>query len=194
MDLERERRFHELLLEALEVPPEARREFLVDACGDDPELLTEVWQAAAPEETSLGDFLQRPALTDDQRAEFVAQICAGIENARSIFQGGPGLNLLRLLSENDRLGALPEIAAQFDELKANTENKIKATLVSASEVDTAQMAKIAAALSAKLGREVELKLELNPALLGGAVIRAKDMVIDGSVQTRLQRLAGSLID
>ena len=150
--------------------------------------------AAIVADEAANDFLQRPALTDDQRAEFVAQICAGIENARSIFQGGPGLNLLRLLSENDRLGALPEIAAQFDDLKADTENKIKATLVSASEVDTAQMAKIAAALSAKLGREVELKLELNPALLGGAVIRAKDMVIDGSVQTRLQRLAGSLID
>ena len=86
------------------------------------------------------------------------------------------------------LTALPEIAAQFDALKAEAENKVKVTVTSATAVDGALAEQIKKALEQKLGRTVELTLAVDASLIGGAIIQADDMVIDGSVRTRLQRL------
>ena len=135
--------------------------------------------------------LARPDLRSAERAAFLRSVLEAVPGG-GIFASATGKNLLALLSENQRLQALPEIAAEFDRLKARAENKVKVTLVSATEVDAAQADKVAAALQRKLGRSVELEIEINPSLLGGAVVRADDMVIDGSVRSRLQRLAGSL--
>ena len=111
----------------------------------------------------------------------------------ALLRTNEGKGFLRLLAENDRLTALPEIAAQFDALKAQAENKVKATLVSAAEVDAAVAEQVAQALERKLGRKVELTLAVDPEILGGAVIRAEDMVIDASVRTRLRELANALV-
>jgi len=138
-------------------------------------------------------YLARPAMRAAERAEFLESMLDGTPGAQK-FASAAGKNLLGLLCENNRLNVLAEIAAQFDKLKADAENKIKVTLIAATAVDSEQVAKVAAALQRKLGREVELALEVDPRLLGGAVVRAEDMVIDGSVRSRLQRLAGSLID
>lgn len=142
---------------------------------------------------SAREFLSRPELGVAEISEFMASVLASIDEA-AVFGTPEGQNLLKLLAENDRLGALAEIAAQFDQLKAEQENRVAVTLVSASAVDAAQAEKISSALSRRLGRSVDLTLELDPSLLGGAVIRAKDMVIDDSLQTRLKRLASALAD
>lgn len=146
--------------------------------------------AAVVSDAVAAQYLARPELRAAERATFVASILA---TADGVFGSAAGKNLLALLAENGRLMALPEIALRFDELKARAENKVKVTLTAASEIDTAQADRVAAALQAKLGRAVELDVEIDPALIGGAVVRADDMVIDGSVKSRLQRLAGSLI-
>lgn len=138
-------------------------------------------------------YLGRPGLDAAARADFVGKICAGVEGA-ALLGSQVGRNLLRLLAENDRLAALPEISAQFDRLKTHAENKVKVKLTSASTVDEAQAARIAGALQKTLGRQVELELEVDPTLLGGAIVRAEDRVIDGSVRSRLTRLAETLID
>lgn len=137
--------------------------------------------------------LARPELGRGQRAEFVADLASAFGQGET-FAAGEGRNLLRLLAENDRLEALPDIAAQYDELKAEAENTVRVTLVSAAEVDAALADKVTAALERKLGRKVELELEVDRALLGGAILRAEDRVIDGSVRSRLQRLAETLTD
>ena len=80
-----------------------------------------------------------------------------------------------------------------DRLRAAAENTVKVTLISASAADDDVADKIAKALEAKLGRSVDLKQEVDDELIGGALIRAEDMVIDGSVRTRLQKLAESLV-
>ena len=108
--------------------------------------------------------------------------------AASCSRARQGKNLLQLLAENDRLTALPEIAAQFDALKAEAENKVKVTVTAATQVDGAIAEQIKKALQQKLGRAVELTLAVDASLIGGAIIQADDMVIDGSVRTRLQRL------
>ncbi|HVY64829.1 MAG TPA: F0F1 ATP synthase subunit delta [Gammaproteobacteria bacterium] len=136
--------------------------------------------------------LARPSLTETQRAELVASIATALPGGE-LLGTREGRNLLQLLAENDRLAVLPEIAAQFDALKARAENKIKVTLVSASPVDAQLAEQVTKSLTQRLGRAVELTLEVDPSLLGGAIIRAQDMVIDGSVRTRLQRLTEALV-
>jgi len=143
-------------------------------------------------DSAAKEFLARPTLRAQQRAEFLQSILAPT-TVGSVFAAEQGRNLLAILSENGRLAALPEIAVQFDKLKQLAENKIGVTLLSASEVDAEQVEKIARALERRLGRSVDVAVEIDPALVGGAVVRADDMVIDGSVRSRLQRLAGSLI-
>jgi F-type H+-transporting ATPase subunit delta len=137
--------------------------------------------------------LANPALDDEKRAGFVEAICRGLSGAE-LWSSNEGRNFLRLLTENDRLPVLPEIAAQFDALKAQAENKVKVTFVSATQVDRSIVEQVTQALQKKLGRAVELELEVDASILGGAIIRAEDMVIDGSVRTRLQRLAEALVD
>jgi F-type H+-transporting ATPase subunit delta len=157
-----------------------------------------VWSAALNAAAAvIGDehakrVLGRPSLTDAQRVELVTSLVTAVPGGE-LLGAGEGVNLLKLLAENDRLGALPDIAVQFDALKTEAENKVKVTLVSASEVDGELTEQITKALARRLGRTVELSVELDASLIGGAIIRAEDMVIDGSVRTRLQRLTETLV-
>jgi F-type H+-transporting ATPase subunit delta len=106
--------------------------------------------------------------------------------------GEPGRNFLYLLAENRRLGLLPEIAQLFEEMRAEAERAVEATVISATPLGAAQQKAIAQALKKRLDREVTLKCETDPRIIGGAVIRAGDLVIDGSVRSKLERLATAL--
>ena len=103
-----------------------------------------------------------------------------------------GKNFLVVLSENRRLQLLPEISHQFDILKANREKAIDVEVTAALELDADQQQMLSDALSAKLERKVNMQVRLDKSLLGGAVIRAGDTVIDGSIRGRLAKLAESL--
>jgi len=101
-------------------------------------------------------------------------------------------NLVRLLAENRRLRALPDLAEQFEQLRAEEEGTLQAELISAQAVDKKVQSSLADALSKRLNRKVSLETSVDKQLLGGAVIRAGDMVIDGSVRGRLKRMASAL--
>ncbi len=101
-------------------------------------------------------------------------------------------NFIRLLSENHRLALLPEIASLYELLRAQAEGRVEAEVISASAVSDAQLKDIAAALKKRLGRDIDLSTRIDPALIGGIVIRAGDLVIDGSVQGKLRALATHL--
>lgn len=137
-------------------------------------------------------FLSRPDVDDDVRISFVSSVAAEL-GAADLLNTTHGQNLLRLLAENDRLSALSDIASRFESLKAAADNSIRVTLVTAIAADEDVAKRIATALEAKLGRKVELEQEIDEEILGGAIIRAEDMVIDGSVRTRLQKLAEALV-
>ena len=149
--------------------------------------------ATAAGDKTAREYLGRPELGVAKRSDAVGTLAKALPGG-DVFGTKEGENLLRLLAENDRLGALGEISKQFDALKAAHENKVRVRLVSAAPVDAAQAEKISGALGKKLGRKVELELEVDAALIGGAVVRAEDMVIDDSLKTRLERLASVLID
>jgi F-type H+-transporting ATPase subunit delta len=103
-----------------------------------------------------------------------------------------GENLVRILTENRRLELLPEIAALFEDLKAEAESAIDVHVVAAYAVNAAEKRRLTEALKVRLGREVRLTTEKDTALIGGAVIRAGDLVIDGSIQGRIRQLATEL--
>ncbi len=103
-----------------------------------------------------------------------------------------GRNLVRLLVENKRLGVLPEIAQIYDQLRAEAESRVDVRLTSAFELNRAQADKIAKVLEKRLGKAVDLSVDVDEALIGGVVIRAGDLVIDGSVAGELNRLANVL--
>ncbi|HEC30018.1 MAG TPA: F0F1 ATP synthase subunit delta [Gammaproteobacteria bacterium] len=103
-----------------------------------------------------------------------------------------GENLVKLLAENGRLGLLPVIAVQYEALRAEAEGSIDAEIISAFTVTEAQRSKVVESLRARLGREINLSVTINESLVGGAIIRAGDLVIDGSVRGKLDKLASTV--
>jgi F-type H+-transporting ATPase subunit delta len=103
-----------------------------------------------------------------------------------------GRNFLLTLAENRRLGYLPEIAVLFDELKDEAEGVADVVVTSAAPLDEAHQRALTEALARRLKRRVRLHCETDPSLLGGAVLRSGDLVIDGSLRSRLERMAYEL--
>ena len=96
------------------------------------------------------------------------------------------------LGEARRLTVLPEISALFEALRADEEKVVKARVTSASELSADEIQQLAASLRKRFGREVEITTAVDASLIGGAVIDAGDVVIDGSLKGKLSRLHTAL--
>lgn len=140
------------------------------------------------------DYLSNPQFSDARRFEFLAGLFE--VGGASLLSGVDrrGTNFLKLLLEYDRVAVLPEIASHFETLKAEVENTVDVTVTSASPLTGEQQQKIVSALRARLGRNVKLEAVIDTKLIGGAVIRAGDVVIDGSLRARLEGLSNALIN
>jgi F-type H+-transporting ATPase subunit delta len=101
-------------------------------------------------------------------------------------------NFIHVLAENHRLLLLPEIVAHYEVERAAVENTVDVEVISATALSAAQADKLAAAVGRRLKRRVRMQNSVDASLLGGAVIRAGDLVIDGSIKGRLERLATEL--
>jgi F-type H+-transporting ATPase subunit delta len=143
----------------------------------------------------VAKFLAVPSLTDEQRLDFLTGLFAQAGSKKSVLAGDDeqGSNFLKLLLEYGRVSVLPEIAEHFDALKADIENTVDVTVTSAAPLSAAQQKSVAAALKERLGRDVKISTEIDETLIGGAVIRAGDVVIDGSLRSRLEGLSNALI-
>ncbi|HEY6822962.1 MAG TPA: F0F1 ATP synthase subunit delta [Steroidobacteraceae bacterium] len=141
--------------------------------------------AIVVQDARVASLLDNPRVTPAELARLVDEIAATP-------LGEHGANFVRTLADNHRLGLLPEIAELFDTLKDEAEGIADVTVTSAAPLDEAQRARIGAALERRLARKARLHFEIDPALIGGAVLRAGDLVIDGSLRTRLERIAYEL--
>ncbi len=103
-----------------------------------------------------------------------------------------GRSFVLVLGANKRLGLMPEIAAQFEALKAAAEKVLDVEIAAAVALSAAQRETYAEALAKRFEQEVSVTATVDESLLGGAVIRAGDTVIDGSVRGRLTRLIDAL--
>lgn len=106
--------------------------------------------------------------------------------------GADGRNFVLTLAENRRLASLPEILAFFNEMRDAAEGVADVTVTSAAPLEDAQQRRLSEALARRLKRRIRLHCEIDPKLIGGAVLRAGDLVIDGSLRTRLDRMAYEL--
>ena len=140
-------------------------------------------------------FLSNPSLGKEQKQEFLNDVFGSVGDKGSVLAGSNehGTNFLKLLLEYGRVAVMPEIAEHFEALKAEIENTVDVTVTSAAPLSAEQQKSVAAALKERLGRDVTLSTEIDENLIGGAVIRAGDVVIDGSLRTRLEGLSNALI-
>jgi F-type H+-transporting ATPase subunit delta len=139
-------------------------------------------------------YLSDPALNDGQRLEFLVGLFATAGD--NVLAGGDtkGSNFLKLLIENNRIAVLPEISAHFETLKARVENSVDVIVTSATALSAEQQQEISKALKERLGREIRIETAIDENLIGGAVIQAGDIVIDGSLRARLEGLTTALIN
>lgn len=133
----------------------------------------------------MQQVLSLPSYTADQKAQTFVDVC-GDELS------GPGQNFIKNLAANKRLTLLPHIAAIFEQLKAAQEKSIDVEVVTAFTLAADLQEKLAQALSKKLSCDVRLQSTVDQSLIGGAIIRAGDTVIDGSVRGRLAKLAEAM--
>jgi F-type H+-transporting ATPase subunit delta len=101
--------------------------------------------------------------------------------------------LVQVLARFKRLSCLPDIARLYEEYRARAEQVIKVELVSAKPLAESYQQLIAEKLSQRHQCQVEVATEIDPTLLGGAIVRTGDYVIDGSVKGRLQTLKESIV-
>ena len=104
-----------------------------------------------------------------------------------------GKNFIKVLIDNHRLDVLPEIAMLYEQHRAEAERTIDAEVISAFPLSDAQQAMLADKLKQRLGRSVNLIAKVDANLLGGAIVRAGDLVIDGSVNGQIDKLAQALM-
>ncbi len=106
--------------------------------------------------------------------------------------GAEAQNLVQLLVRNGRLSVLPEIGTMYEQLKADRQQVLKVHVRSAYAFTKDQEQKIAAGLKRKLGLDVTITSEQDETLIGGVHIRAGDLVIDGSIKGKIEKLANDL--
>lgn len=141
--------------------------------------------AAITVEANVSKILASPSRTAEQKSQAYIDVCGDKLNAQQ-------QNFIRVLAENKRLPLLGEISTLFEMYKANQEKTLDVDVQSAFEIDAAVTEKLKTALSQKLDREVKLQTTINKDLIGGALIRAGDTVIDGSIRGRLAKLGEAL--
>jgi F-type H+-transporting ATPase subunit delta len=148
--------------------------------------------ASSPDADRLLDI---PGADGFAIAAAIADICREKLPGVALLKDGPksvGAGFLKVLAENQRLGALPDILGRYEVLKAEAERTLDVTLTSASAVSDDQQKRIIDSLNKRFGRQVRLEVQLDPTLIGGARLQVGDRVIDGSVRTGLDKLATAL--
>ena len=141
--------------------------------------------AAVSGEPKVKQLLTAPGLTAAQKSAAFADVC-GSELSDKF------KNFVSVLADNKRLALLPFIQTLFLDLKSQLEKAINVEVTTAFEISAEAQSKLVIALTKKLDRVVTLESNIDKSLIGGAVIRAGDTVIDGSVKGRLAKLAEAM--
>lgn len=141
--------------------------------------------AAASRYGAMQKKIATPSLSAQQQAQLLIEAC-GDELNSSV------RNFIVLLAQNKRLSLLPEIYQLFDALKTAQEQAVDVELTTAIALDEASQTNLAQALSTKLARKVNVQTVVDQHLLAGVIIKAGDLVIDGSMRGRLEKLAKAI--
>ena len=142
---------------------------------------------------ALGELTERPAfvqalqgdgMTDEKFQAIVRRVSPNISQTQ--------LNLFRLLRRKSRLALGPSIASFFQDLLDEERGVARAVVTTAVDLDAERRAQLEQKLSAQTGKRVTVETRVDPAILGGVVVRIGDRLLDGSTRTRLRHLRGQL--
>jgi len=139
--------------------------------------------AAIVGDARVRKLIGNPKVPASQLLDFIAELLGGKLDAKV-------RNFFDELARNRRLGLLPQVAGMFEAMRAELENVADVQVTSAVALSDAQQQRLAAALKKRLQKAVRLHCEIDAALIGGAIVRSGDLVIDGSLRARLEQLAG----
>ena len=142
--------------------------------------------AAISQDSDFAALINDPKISVDQLTTLLQDLLAG-----DLPEGGN--NFLNLLVKNDRITALANIEQQFAELVAKAQASVNAQVVTALALTESQKSSLASALEQRLGLKVNLEETVDADLIGGAIIKAGDMVIDGSAKGRIEKLTSALM-
>ena len=137
--------------------------------------------ATVVSDRAMADVIANPRIDDAALTALLLDVCDGRLSRTQE-------NFVRLLIESGRLTSAPAIAALFEGERAKSEGRASVSVISAFDLDANQRSQVAEAMTKRLGRDVDLEVSVDKALIGGVVIRTGDVVIDASLRGRLRQL------
>lgn len=149
--------------------------------------------AAIAADKQVKPLANNPRVSSEQLQQLILDVAT--EKLAGVLTGElneHAVNLVKLLIRNGRIDVLPSIARAYAAMRAEAERVIEAEMITATEINPKQREQFTVALQSKLGRTVKLEFGVDRELIGGAVVRAGDWVIDGSVRAQLEQLVGAL--
>jgi F-type H+-transporting ATPase subunit delta len=132
------------------------------------------------------DVIKNPEIKLEDTVAMIMEVCKDMLDEKSI-------NLLHLAGENGKLELFPQIAEEFEKLKAQAQGTMEAEVISAFAVNATQKKLITDSLEKRFNKEVTITTTIDKSLVGGILIRAGDMVIDGSVSNQLKKITHTLM-
>jgi F-type H+-transporting ATPase subunit delta len=132
--------------------------------------------------STMRALLTAPEVDEERKAYRLCEVCGEELNAA-------GKRFAQVLAVNKRLPLLPEIHTQFEALRAEEQSTLDVQVTSAFALSEAELANLQGALGRRFNKEINMASSVDGSLIGGAIIRAGDTVIDGSVRGRLAKLA-----
>lgn len=148
--------------------------------------------AAIVADENMAALINNPRVPSAQLQDAILETAAKFSKTSVEKLDKHSVNLIKLLARNGRLHALPAVARAYADLRAEAESVVAVRITSAAEIAPPQRKELESALREKLGRKIELEYAADPELVGGAVVRIGDSVVDGSVRAQLQQLASAL--
>ena len=141
--------------------------------------------SAVVADKSVSQALEQPNSTATERASMIEKIAGDKLDAEAV-------NMVRLLAENGRLSSMSSISSLYDDFRAQDEGTLEAEVISAIELDDHYRAKLSESLERKFNKRIHIVNTIDESLIAGAIIRAGDVVIDGSVKGKLAQLGNNL--
>lgn len=143
------------------------------------------YAAGLAEQEQIKQLIGNPVVSTKQLGELLLEIGKNKFNE-------DGRNLLTLLVENDRVDVLPQISQLFEQLKAQHEGVLEAKIVSAFAINDKQLKKLISDLEQKFKSKIEVKVSVDPELIGGVKVEIGDEILDTSVRAKLESMAIAL--
>ena len=137
----------------------------------------------ASESPDFARFLRSPVIAADEKAQAVGAILAKAGNVHPLVA-----NFIKVIARNGRLFALTSIISVFRELAAKARGEVTAEVTSAEPLSKDQLQKLAETLKAKIGKTVTLNEHVDPAIIGGLVVKVGSRMIDSSLRTKLDAM------